>query len=218
MDFMRVFKRANYASLTEEQKMIYHMFDEEPADEKMDIIKTITSPHRKDTALFKDLLQAGYREGWIDKSDRYPMMPELLANARDAAMAVNWRISQNYRCETQEMTDILSLAWCSFTAMADVYLCDKDWDSLRNEGLVYALENECGFDKIDDYVVKIYKIKDKNALYQHLMRIALIAEDAVKNCDRLESIQRNHCASAMFMYGMALGMQWLGIMDRIYKV
>lgn len=215
MDFERVFKKPNYESLSDVQKRIYHMFDDDSPQEENDELLAMLKPKKKDTALLKDLLVLGHKEGWVTDPQKYPMMPELLYSAMDTSMGVDWRITQNYKCSTKEETDLLSFMWCAFTGMACVYLCNEDWESLRKEGLIYKLERICGFNKIDEFAIKVTKIKDYDSLAKHLKRIAQAAEDVLKNHNGYEAIQRKHCTSAMYMYGMTIGMQRLGLLSNI---
>ncbi len=143
------------------------------------------------------------------------MMPELLYSAMDTAMGVDWRITQHYKCKTIEDTDILSFMWCALTGMACVYLCEENWEALRKEGLINSLERICGFDKIDEYAVKVMKIKNYDVFVKHLKEIAMAAASVLKNYDGITTIQRKHCTSARYMYGMTIGMQQLGLLNRV---
>ncbi len=196
---------------TTDERLRNMFYEEEPDLSKLSDITKMMTPKVHAPHLYKKLAQAGYVKGWIKDPAKYPLMYPLLYNAGDTAQAVEYR----FRSMTNNEDDsfVIGLGWCTYTAMADAYLCNEDWDSLAKEGLVYKLERLCGFENIDDYVERVFHISDENALRKHITEMVALAKEPYENDHNPSRVlQKNECLTAMYYYGIELAMQYLNLL------
>lgn len=202
-------------SLSDIQRAMRAAFYDDSPKEPLSEIARLLSPKKKAHCLYKELAARGQEKGWIEDRNRYPLMYELLYSATDTAIAVDWRMRKRVVNDDKDCSGALtlSLVWAAYVAMADVYLCKKDWTALRTRGLVYMIEDVCGFDSVDDYVVKELNFHDAEELQKHLLDISERAKQPfIESASPAKPIQRQESLTAMYFYGMALAMQQLQIL------
>ncbi|MDY4140761.1 MAG: hypothetical protein SOY30_15715 [Eubacteriales bacterium] len=204
------------APLTETQIRLRAGFYEEPKeDPNASEFARMLTPKCRAHQLYKELAAFGQQQGWISDCEKYPLMYELLYSAEDTALAVDWRMQKlvDNDDENHSKSFYLALAWCAYVAMADAYLCHKDWEALRSRGLIYMIEDVCGFNYVDEYVVKQLHFNDDKALRQHLQKVADLAKQPfVESASSAAPIQRQESLTAMYYYGMTLAMQKLNLL------
>ncbi len=171
--------------------------------------------------LYKKLADYGHQAGWIADPEAYPLMYALLYNATDTAQGIYWRFQQRMLNDDSDHSGALkiTLIWCVYVAMADAYYCNENWDDLRRTGLIYKLENTCGFDNVDDFIEDKFGIKNEDELRNHiteLSRIAMKPWEESQSSSRIS--QARESMTAMFYYGIELGMQYLGLLNRSKKM
>ena len=203
--------------LSDTDRRLRDQFYNEPDSE----IGGMLSPAIYAPQLYKQLAAYGHKEGWIADPEKYPLMYALLYNAYDTVQGVYWRFQQRVNNDDSDHTGALkmSLGWCVYVAMADAYFCHEDWDSLRSAGMIYKLENACGFDNIDDFIEEKFGITNEDELRDHIMKLCEIAKKPWAEASSLTKIsQAKESMAAMFYYGIKLGMQYLGLLDKSEKM
>lgn len=204
------------ANLTDTQiRLRAGFYEEDQDDTNSSEIARMLAPKMKAHVLYKELAKWGEQQGWIKDSKNYPLMYELLYNAADTALAVDWRFQNRVSDDDSQHSKALtlSLVWCAYIAMADVYLCYKDWERLRSRGLVYLIEDICGFDHADEYAAEQLGFMDQKDLRMHLLQLSVLAKKPFTEANSTAVFaQRKESLTAMYFYGMTLAMQKLNLL------
>lgn len=215
-------KETSYASdgLSDTDRRLRDQFYNDPVEDDSEIGRLIR-PAIRAPQLYKQLAAYGHEKGWIAAPEKYPLMYALLYNASDTAQGVYWRFQQRVKNDDSDHTGALkmTLGWCVYVAMADAYYCHENWDDLRSAGMIYKLENTCGFDNIDDFIEEKFHITNEDELRQHILELCAIAKkpwDEASSTSRIA--QARESMTAMFFYGIELGMQYLGLLDKSEKM
>lgn len=199
--------------LSDTDRRLRDQFYIDPVEDDSDIARMMR-PKMRAAQLYKQLAKYGHEKGWIKDPEQYPLMYALLYNATDTVQGVYWRFQQKVQNDDRDHTGALkmTLGWCVYVAMADAYYCHQNWDDLRKVGLIYKLENTCGFDNVDDFIEGKFNIDNENELRSHILELTEIAKKPWDESDSVSRIgQAKESMTAMFYYGIELGMQYLGL-------
>ncbi len=211
----------NSDGLSDTDRRLRDQFYTDPVEDDSEMGKMF-NPKIYAPQLYKKLAAYGYETGWIKNPEEYPLIYPLLYNAMDVAQGVFWRFQQMVKNDDEKYHTgafKMTLAWCVYVAMADVYFWQQDWDDLRNIGMIYKLENTCGFDNIDDFVEEKFNIINEDELRDHILKLRDIAKQPWDEVDSLNRMaQTKESMTAMFYYGIELGMQYLGLLEKSNKV
>ena len=210
----------NNDGLSDTDRRLRDQFYTDPVEDNSEIGKLL-SPKIRAAKLYKKLAAFGQEAGWIKDPSQFPLLYPLLYNATDTAQGVYWRFQQKVKDDDKDHSGALklTLGWCVYVAMADAYFWHQNWDDLRNVGLIYKLENTCGFDNIDDFIEEKFHIVNEDELRQHILGLCDIAKkpwDEAESTNRIS--QARESMTAMFFYGIELGMQYLGLLEKSDKV
>ena len=206
--------------LSDTDRKLRDQFYIEPIEDESEIGK-MWIPKIRAPKLYKQLAQYGYEKGWITDPEQYPLMFPLLYNATDTALGVYWRQQQANKNDDADHTIAfrMTLIWCVYVAMADAYYCHQNWDDLRSVGTIYKLENTCGFDNIPKFLEEKFKISNSEELMHHIFELYQIAYKPWYECELTNRIsQQSESMTAMFYYGIELGMQYLGLLGKSKKM
>ncbi len=211
---------ASADDLSDTDRRLRDQFYFDPEEENSEIGRMI-SPKIHAPQLYKQLANFGHEKGWIGDPEKYPLMYPLLFNASDTAQGVYWRFQQRVKNDDSNHTGALkmTLGWCVYVAMADAYYCHENWNDLRKAGMIYKLENTCGFDNVDDFVKEKFNIMNEDELRNHILELCEIAKKPWEEAESTKKIsQARESMTAMFYYGIELGMQYLGLLDKSTKM
>ena len=198
-----------------DRKLRDQFYADPPSSEGLSEIQLMMKPPKDAHQLYKELAAFGHEKGWITDPDKYPLMYALLYNAKDTAQAVYWRMQQRVSGDDSNHTKALqkTLPWCVYIAMADAYYCNKNWDDLRQVGLIYKIENTCGFDEVDSFIAETFHIENVSDFQAH---VAEIADKAMAPFTEAESVnkimQSFESMTATFFYGIELAMQYMNLL------
>ena len=110
----------------------------------------------------------------------------------------------------------LSLAWSAFAGLGSTYHWHTDWNTLSNNGIFETLTQERGVFEMDEYVLATIGVPHDTNIGEAFGKHILSAADycigilaTKQQAPTFETILE--AAKAMFMYGMAIEMNRLGM-------
>ena len=180
--------------------------EDEEDDEDDDIERAV--------AIVTDLLKIGREEGFIT-SEHLPYIPELIIHSTDIAMRLFEEISEYAKTDPKASVPKLTFSWCAYAGIGAVYHWHTDWNALSQHGIFETLIKERGVYEMDEYVHdcigKTYSSPEGKQLNIHLTNMAecCIYRLASKGNITFEKVFET--AKAMYLYGMVLEMNELGM-------
>lgn len=161
-----------------------------------------------------EFLSVGRTEGYI-VSDGMPHVPELVAPCTDVCLKLIEEINEYGKEHPNARTTNLMMAWCTFAGIGAVYHWHTNWAELSKKGIIVTLTEERGVFAMDEYVMDLigrgHDTPDGKELTSHIMDMAKCAvfRLATKGNLSFESVLTT--AKAMYLYGMVLEMNALGL-------
>ena len=162
-----------------------------------------------------ELLKYGRDNGYVI-SDGLPYIPELFARCENVILHLMDEIIKYGEENPRANTMRLSLAWSAFAGLGSTYHWHTDWNTLSNNGIFETLTQERGVFEMDEYVLDTIGVPHDTNIGEAFGKHILSAADycigflaTKQQAPTFETILE--AAKAMFMYGMAIEMNRLGM-------
>lgn len=159
------------------------------------------------------MLEVDKEEGFIDYKGGFPHIPELLEYTSDICTSIVRGIG-DYAYENNKLFGLCG-SWCAYAGIGAVLLWNKDWPSLKEQGLFHSLTNPRGIDEMDEYVCSLmnmdFESDESKKLRNNLYSWGVHFEEDAFNNGVLDKELFSNFIQAMYMYGVVYGMSLLGM-------
>lgn len=196
-------------------------FDKLPNCDSSALREKLTTPPAKAEPTIKridiidELLKYGKGNDYVI-SDGLPHIPELLVRSEEVIKQIIPEIIEYGKTDPDANVVRLTLAWSAFAGLGATYHWHINWNDLSHNGIFETLTKERGVYEMDEYVLDTigieYNSEEGKDLHRHLFAAANVCIAAIigKNAPlSLENIVE--ASKAMFMYGMVVEMNRLGM-------
>jgi len=158
--------------------------------------------------------------GMITSSKNLPSVPELMLQGKSVCSKIEEEFGKSDMCadlDEETYYDYL-LMWSALAGMGSVMLWHKDWDRIKEEGLISALiDNARGIDYMDEEVYDLigmeFQSNEQNDFAQKLHLVSSMVKGGLfgRFDDKEDAIDYIGCTQeAMFFLGMFIEMNRLG--------
>ncbi len=165
-----------------------------------------------------DMANAGIKRGYLHyKIKEVPDIPDLSMMAEEVSEELFRRTAAYSKDHPNVSPANTAPSLCFYAGMGAVELWNEDDARLRARGLVNLLIYERGFERMDEYVTDLVGIGYGSTASEQLMRqiseIETVGLDAISMPSSEEAAYRQFLEfmKAMYLYGMVLEMERLGI-------
>lgn len=114
----------------------------------------------KYSQILLELLKYAASEGYVKDENSFPMIPELLGQARDICLdLLKWGKEELHERRNNPLFTIYVANAAVYAGMGAVYFWDVDWPSLSQKGVLQTLFEPRGSLDFDEYVTDQIGIK-----------------------------------------------------------
>lgn len=161
-----------------------------------------------------EFLSVGRKDGYI-LSEGLTHIPELVAPCTDVCVRLIEEINEYGKEHPNARATNLMMAWCAFAGIGAVYHWHTNWNALSQKGIFETLTEERGVFAMDEYVLDLIgKSHDSAAgkdFTAHIMNMAECAVFRLATKGNLSFENILNTAKAMYLYGMVMEMNALGM-------
>lgn len=161
-----------------------------------------------------EFLEIGRKDGFI-LSEGVPYIPELLLPCADVCTRLIEEVTEYGKTDPKARVTNLSFAWCAFAGIGATYHWHTDWANLSKTGIFETLTKENGVFEMDEYVLdcigRPHGSQEGQQLVAHIMNMAQCGVLRIASKGNLTFGQVLETAKAMYLYGMILEMNNLGM-------
>ena len=185
--------------------------DIEEDDDDDDVTPEYTE---RSVAIVTELLEIGRKEGFITSED-LPHIPELFIHAGDIAIRLFKEMTEYAKTDPKAHVTGLTFLWCAYAGIGAVYHWHTNWKALSQNGIFATLTKERGVYEMDEYVHdcigKPYLSPEGKELNMHLSNIIDCCFYRLASKGNVTFEKVLEAAKAMYLYGMVLEMNVLGM-------